>query len=208
MTNPNNTYMGNVVAGGSHHGFWYRLLDRSDGPSFDPNYCPKNIPFGTFYNNSVHSNGRFGVWIFPGYRPRASGGCNDNVHSVARFEYLTSYLNNKGAEWVYSTNVQFRNLVYSAAGIETKTIMFNEDVNTPLSSSFYDDDLGATIADSIIIGNSDSSSNTSIIPSGLVLAWTADSLSKMFTSTIFQTIRANPCVARLLVDVVCKYKLK
>jgi hypothetical protein len=39
------------------------------GPSFRKDYCPKKIPFGKFYNNSAHSCGRFGVWIFPAYTP-------------------------------------------------------------------------------------------------------------------------------------------
>jgi hypothetical protein len=39
ITNANNTYMHNAAAGGTHFGYWYRLLDRSDGPSYNPNYC-------------------------------------------------------------------------------------------------------------------------------------------------------------------------
>ena len=90
ITNPNNTYVGNAVAGGTHFGFWVRLLDGklnffktlillffllfdlqlvSDGPSYNPNYCPKRQPLGRFFNNSAHSLGRFGLWIFPGYSP-------------------------------------------------------------------------------------------------------------------------------------------
>ena len=30
-TNPNNTYEHNTVAGSTHHGWWYRLLDSADG---------------------------------------------------------------------------------------------------------------------------------------------------------------------------------
>ncbi len=39
ITNANNTYMHNTAAGCTHFGYWYRLLDRSDGPSYNPNYC-------------------------------------------------------------------------------------------------------------------------------------------------------------------------
>ncbi len=65
-TNPNNTYLHNAVAGSTHFGFWYRLTDHPEGPSFNINYCPKKIPFGVWSNNTVHSTGRFGLWIFPG----------------------------------------------------------------------------------------------------------------------------------------------
>ncbi len=33
-TNPNNTYEHNAVAGCTHFGWWYRILDRSDGRMF------------------------------------------------------------------------------------------------------------------------------------------------------------------------------
>jgi len=46
------------VAGCSHFGFWYRLLDHPEGPSYTSQYCPNKIKFGTFFNNSVHSSGR------------------------------------------------------------------------------------------------------------------------------------------------------
>jgi hypothetical protein len=181
VTNPNNLYEGNAVAGGSHHGFWYRLLDNPDGPSFTETYCPKMVKMGTFNNNSVHSNGRFGLWIFPGYTPSASGRCNDGARSVARFTRFTSFLNDKGAEWVMSSNLQFRNFVvfdHAEASIETKTIIFNEDPNTRQSYSFYNESSGATIADTVIIGNSDSSSSTSITPTGIIVAWDRGQLIK------------------------------
>ena len=65
-TNPNNTWIHNAVAGGTHFGWWFRLLDNPDGPSFTTNYCPKKIPLGRFYNNSVHAVGRFGyaIWYY------------------------------------------------------------------------------------------------------------------------------------------------
>ncbi len=46
VTNANNTYQHNTAVGGSHFGWWYRMHDRPDGPSYDPNYCPKKIPMG------------------------------------------------------------------------------------------------------------------------------------------------------------------
>lgn len=107
-TNPNNTYIHNAVAGSTHFGWWYRILDHPEGPSFTTDYCPKNIPFGRHHNNSVHSTGRFGLWIFPGYTPTATGACNDNVPGTATFTDFTAYSNDKGGENVHSTNIQFK----------------------------------------------------------------------------------------------------
>lgn len=60
-TNPNNTYVHNSIAGCTHFGWWYRILEHPDGPSYTPNYCPRRIPLGSFFNNSAHSTGRFGM---------------------------------------------------------------------------------------------------------------------------------------------------
>ena len=55
-----------ALLGGTHHGFWIRLKQTSEGPSFTTTYCPKNVPLGAnSKNNYVRSSGRFGLWIFP-----------------------------------------------------------------------------------------------------------------------------------------------
>jgi len=46
------------------------LKDNSQGPSFDPNICPKNAPLGEFTGNFAHSNGRYGLRIFHSHVPR------------------------------------------------------------------------------------------------------------------------------------------
>ena len=174
VTNPNNTYIGNAVAGGTHFGFWYRILDRPEGPSFTQDYCPKKIPMGKNYNNTVHAVGRFGLWIFPGYTPTLTGKCTDTTPSPAKFENFISYSNDKGAEWVMSNPMQFRNFVvydHATEGITAKTIVNNEVTNTGYSKIFYNETTGSLVTNSIFIGNSDSSSPTSISSSGLVIAW-------------------------------------
>jgi hypothetical protein len=187
VTNANNTYMHNSVAGGTHFGFWYRLLDNPDGPSFDPNYCPKNIQFGTFYNNSVHSCGRFGVWIFPGMTPKVAvagrSTCAYTTPSVAVFGYngqslpyrgLYSYGNDKAAEWVKANPIQFRGFVSfdeTSEGIAAKTTVHAPDVNSGYASIFYSNTAGPAVADSYIIGNSDNTASTALTQLGLVIAW-------------------------------------
>ena len=204
VTNPNNTYIGNAVAGGTHFGFWYRILDRPDGPSFSSNYCPKKIPMGINLNNTVHAVGRFGLWIFPGYTPTVTGSCSDSNPSVAKFENLTSYSNDKGAEWVMSNPMQFRNFVvfdHYTEAIATKTIVNNENTNTPYAKIFYNETTGSLVTNSIIIGNSDSSSPASIGSSGLVIAWERGLLIKSnrfynFPDANSHAIRATEIIGR------------
>ena len=132
-------------------GYWYRLLNLAS-----------TATFGTFYNNTVHSVGSYGLWIFPTYTPSVSH---------ATFEKFVSYLNDKGAEWVSSNKVQFKNFIvydHATSGIETKLIPGNS--GSGYYGFFYDETNGPTIVNSTIIGNSDSSANSSITPIGLVVA--------------------------------------
>lgn len=140
-------------------GYWYRLLNQDS-------------TFGNFYNNSVHSVGAYGLWIFPSYAPLTFN---------AAFDTFVSYLNDKGAEWVSTNRVQFKNFVvydHATSGIETKAITYNQNINTPFLKYFYDEFNGPSIVNSTIIGNSDSYSNTSITPIGLAIAWDRGELIK------------------------------
>ena len=193
ITNPNNTVIHNAVAGGTHFGYWYRFLDRPDGPSFNRNYCPKKIPLGRFYNNTIHSSGRIGLWIFPGYTPSIAGTCWDTRPIVAKFENFISYSNEKGCEWVFSNSIQFKNfIIYDQdhVGIETKNIIDHSRIVTansipPLSRTFYNELTGSAVLDSIIIGSTNEQSNRSITDSGLVLAWDRGQLIKNITFVNF-----------------------
>ena len=46
MVNPNNILQHNAVAGSTHFGFWYRVLQNPDGPSRTNSYCPAGAPMG------------------------------------------------------------------------------------------------------------------------------------------------------------------
>uniref|UniRef100_A0A8D0SJH6 Fibrocystin-L n=1 Tax=Sus scrofa TaxID=9823 RepID=A0A8D0SJH6_PIG len=126
VTNPNNTIRHNVAAGGTHFGFWYRMNNHPDGPSYDQNICQKRVPLGEFFNNTVHSQGWFGLWIFEEYFPMQTGSCTSTVPVPAIFNSLTTWHCQKGAEWVNGGALQFHNFVMvnnDEAGIETKRIL-------------------------------------------------------------------------------------
>ena len=159
MSNSNNFVELNAVAGSTYYGYWYRFTDKPEGFSLftHPTYCPNRQPFGRFYNNSVHSTGRFGVWIYPEYAPTMSGDCNGTNPTQALFDGLISWSNNKGIELVMSRTIEIRNaLVFDNAnmGIAYITAVGHQETN-PLyiRPTFYNGLNGSLITDSVIIGD-------------------------------------------------------
>eukprot|EP00058_Branchiostoma_floridae_P026715 XP_002612206.1 hypothetical protein BRAFLDRAFT_108902 [Branchiostoma floridae] len=127
VTNPNNTIRHNHAAGGTHFGFWYRMHEHPDGASYDPDICPQRVPLGVFQNNTVHSQGWFGLWVFQEYYPAEGGSCGWGAKpEPAVFRGFTAWRNEKGAEWVNVGAVQFEDFVVAyneLAGIEMKRIL-------------------------------------------------------------------------------------
>ena len=180
VTNPQNTFAHNAVAGGTNFGYWYHLIDRSD--DIYSSYCPNRQPMGTFFNNSAHSCGQTGLWVFPSYIP-ANGCYYPQSPSLALFQEFTSYLNDKGAEWEQSSSVQFREFIVfdqATAGIITQTIRFAQDPNPWSEIALFNESLGSVVSDSIIVGSSDLSSGFNT-PSGLEVVWDRGELVKNVT---------------------------
>nr|XP_039260770.1 fibrocystin-L-like [Styela clava] len=126
VTNPNNTLRHNAAAGGTHFGFWYRIHQHPDGPSFDPNICQQLHPMQEFANNTVHSQGWFGLWVFKAYTPKADGSCGSTEPNVVKYDSFTVWNCEKGAELVNVGAIQFHNFIMAAnekAGIETKLVV-------------------------------------------------------------------------------------
>jgi hypothetical protein len=147
------------------------MLETPDGPSFSmfPNYCPYKQQFGRFVNNSVHSVGRFGVWVFPEYSPTVAGNCWNDAPYQAVFDGLVSWGNNKGFEWVMASTIQIRNAVVydnADAGIRCVTAINHQDVNrVNLRTTFYNENNGSSVINSIIIGDSGAGvSSSPIVP--------------------------------------------
>lgn len=148
------------------------MLEAPDGPSFSmfPNYCPHRQPFGRFFNNSVHSTGRFGVWIFPEYAPTVGGSCWADAPSQAVIEGLISWRNNRGLEWVMSSTIQVKNaIVYdnSDAGIRCVTAINDQRIDLPnLHATFYNESVGSSVINSVIIGDTGVGPNPVVAVSG------------------------------------------
>ncbi|XP_072303332.1 fibrocystin-L-like [Eucyclogobius newberryi] len=151
VTNPNNIIRHNTAAGGTHFGFWYRMHTHPDGPSYDPNICQKKVPLGVFENNTVHSQGWFGLWIFQDYFPMKNGNCNSRSPEPAIFKSLTTWNCEKGAEWVNVGAVHFDGFVMvnnEKAGTESKRIL-------PNSVNSFSPEGGAVVSNSKIVGHVD-----------------------------------------------------
>ncbi|XP_053190049.1 fibrocystin-L-like [Scomber japonicus] len=151
VTNPNNIIRHNTAAGGTHFGFWYRMHEHPDGPSFDRNICQKKVPLGEFHNNTAHSQGWFGLWIFQDFFPMKSGGCRSKTPEPAVFRSLTAWNCEKGAEWVNVGAVQFDGFIMvnnEKAGIEAKRIF-------QWAVSSFGESGGALVSNSTIVAHVD-----------------------------------------------------
>ena len=117
IVNPNNIVQHNSVAGSTHFGFWYRVLKYPDGPSRTTSYCPARAPMGRFYNNSAHSNGLYGIWMFTageaGWHPHTGtkerGYC-DGHPTTATFGDFIAWNNEIGVEIVEGGAIRFENM--------------------------------------------------------------------------------------------------
>uniref|UniRef100_A0A8C5AWE7 PKHD1 like 1, tandem duplicate 1 n=1 Tax=Gadus morhua TaxID=8049 RepID=A0A8C5AWE7_GADMO len=149
VTNPDNVVRHNAAAGGTHFGFWYRMHEHPDGPSYDRNVCQKRVPLGEFTNNTVHSQGWFGLWIFQDYFPMAGGRCRSSTPQPAVFRGLTVWNCEKGAEWVNAGALQFSGFLMAnneKAGVEAKRIR-------PWAVRDFGEEGGATLSNSTMVGH-------------------------------------------------------
>ena len=162
IVNGNNYIRHNAVAGSTHFGFWYRILKYPDGPSRTTDYCPSKAPMGEFRNNSAHSNGLYGIWLFTaqekGWTPQTGdlehGWCNGEK-TTATFGSFIAWNNEIGVEVVESGAIRFENM----------TLLDNEKSGVELIHPIgvkrqNGEEFGApTFKDSVVIGHSEITAN-------------------------------------------------
>ena len=129
ITNPDNTYIGNVAAGTDANGFWMSLAEHPNGAFLDSddslNTWPRRTPFREFRDNVAHSNydgfmfdrninedNTFGV-TGPSHTGYADPGDPDSEPLVTVFENLTTYKNRNGGIWGRGSLHLFRNVKFA-----------------------------------------------------------------------------------------------
>ena len=151
ITNPANFYRNNCAAGGTHFGFWYQLNEHPGGPSLDESICLRRIPLGEFSDNTAHSNGWYGLWVYEEFLPQFNGNCHASAANVvpAEFERLVSWNNDKGAEFAGAGSLRFVECVFvqnNRAGVEIMKTM-----NVPKRSEKF-----CGVINSVIVGHTNS----------------------------------------------------
>lgn len=72
ITNANNVFIGNTVAGSQSSGFWFELMKRGPRAADYPDLNPLETPIGRFEANSVHSVPATAVRFYlNGYEPKS-----------------------------------------------------------------------------------------------------------------------------------------
>lgn len=148
VTNPLNIFRHNAAAGGTHNGAWLRMHEHTDGPSYNESICPRRVPLGEFKNNTFHSSGEFGLWVFQEWQPQKDGRCHATVDNVelAVFEDLVVWNCRKGVETVDAGAILFKRL--TSVGNSESSVEGIKQMNTPKRS---EDSAG--VKDSLLVGH-------------------------------------------------------
>ena len=153
IVNANNEYYGNHAAGAAGFGFWLNPPKRSTGSNVRDDYCPREIPVKRFSENTAHSNGVYGIWIFEDYTPRKDnwdGTCNSGNGLAGAnhpLETFTAWGNLRGCELSMGDGVHMKGFV--AADNEVSGLAIKENHrgdNFEVDSTSY--------VDSVVIGHS------------------------------------------------------
>uniref|UniRef100_UPI00193AC945 fibrocystin-L-like n=1 Tax=Styela clava TaxID=7725 RepID=UPI00193AC945 len=123
ITNADNIVEDNAAAGGTHFGYWFRMHKHPSGPSHTTSICPRKVALGSFSNNTAHSQGWFGVWIFQEFTPKSGSCCWCDQNEIAVLTGLEVWNCEKGAEFVQTGSVKISDSKFynnDKAGVEVK----------------------------------------------------------------------------------------
>ncbi|CAD5116834.1 DgyrCDS5681 [Dimorphilus gyrociliatus] len=203
ITNPNNIVRHNHVAAGTHFGFWYRMLKHPDGPSFDPTICPQHVPLGEFNNNTVHSVGWYGLWVFEDYYPTLEGNCGPTKTPIkAKFTGLKAWNNLRGLEFVHAGALQAHDGIFAnnlKAGIEILHIFRHHG-----EVEFFSEE-GALLKNNVIISHLEHTDRAPCTKRGLVLPFGSGLLidGLKFVNFDGEQVFSHTCSAIGTVKITC-----
>ena len=165
ITNPDNTFIGNVAAGSDETGFWLSLPEHPNGQflgtEISANTWPRHTLLREFRDNVAHSN--FDGFLFDRninddntfglagntYGPREIPGDSSSPHLETHFENLTTYKNRNGGFWGRGELFVVRNLksADNAIGMTMSSGAFGAEAFTSL------------LIDSLVVGETDNIGN-------------------------------------------------
>ncbi len=122
VSNPDNTFRGNVAAGSEHTGFWLGFPEHPIGLSATTAVWPRRTPLRLFKDNTSHSNEGRGLYVdgaenpdrttsVTWYEPRQDPADGNSPKVPPVFENFTAYKNRFEGVWLRS----FSNPVLEAA---------------------------------------------------------------------------------------------
>ena len=199
VTNPNNTVRHNHAAGGTHFGYWFRMLEHPDGPSYTKDICPRKVPIGLFVNNTAHSFSWFGLWVFEEYYPAVDGLCGAPKGPVAAvIEQCTFWNNKKGLELVTTGAIHVIKSIFSQnseANFEKKLVRNAAPV-------------GALLSKSLLIGQANTQENRNedgVTDKGLVYPFSND-FTLTDTKFLNYDDESSVCIYGTSIDGTCSDK--
>jgi hypothetical protein len=165
ITNPDNTYIGNVAAGSDETGFWLSLPEHPNGAFLGSedslNTWPRRTLIRAFRDNTAHSN--FDGFLFDRninedntfglagntYGPRENPADPRSKHLETHFDNLTTYKNRNGGFWGRGELFVVRNLkaADNAIGMTMSSGAFGSEAFTSL------------LVDSLVVGETDNIGN-------------------------------------------------
>ena len=149
IVNPDNDVYGNVAAGSSHYGIWYRALEKPDGTSGQAlsdagvHMCPSWTALGRFDGNVAHSTGRHGLKLSD-YFPTAGGAtCEAPTASApATFADFVAYKTGRFGIWgEFLVDVSFDNVRLADHGIGGIEFLYMNGKGTEFATSHISNSL-------------------------------------------------------------------